>query len=125
MRAQRIPHAGATQRRHPSLTKIPLDGNRSSLRDVPGLSTWRSQWLTALRSRVPARCHRPGGRVPVAHHGGADIADLATFAAFRPRVAIMNNGLKKGGARTTHEALHRVPHLEDRLATARASRCRR
>ncbi len=31
----------------------------------------------------------------------------------QPRVAIMNNGLKKGGARTTYEALHRVPHLED------------
>jgi competence protein ComEC len=49
----------------------------------------------------------------VAHHGGPDVADPATFAAFRPRVAIMNNGLHKGGARTTYQALHQVPGLED------------
>ena len=49
----------------------------------------------------------------VAHHGGPDVADPATFAAFRPRVAIMNNGVNKGGARTTYQALHQVPGLED------------
>lgn len=49
----------------------------------------------------------------VAHHGGPDVADLATFAAFKPRVAIMNNGLKKGGALVTYQALHHVPGLED------------
>lgn len=49
----------------------------------------------------------------VAHHGGPDAADPATFAAFRPRVAIMNNGLSKGGARTTYQALHETPGLED------------
>jgi competence protein ComEC len=49
----------------------------------------------------------------VAHHGGADASDPATFAAFKPRVAIMNNGLKKGGAQVTYESLHHVPALED------------
>jgi competence protein ComEC len=49
----------------------------------------------------------------VAHHGGPDVADPATFAAFKPRVAIMNNGLKKGGARATYETLHQVSNLED------------
>jgi len=49
----------------------------------------------------------------VAHHGGADAADPATFAAFKPRVAIMNNGLTKGGARETYETLHHVSGLED------------
>jgi beta-lactamase superfamily II metal-dependent hydrolase len=49
----------------------------------------------------------------VAHHGGADASDPATFAAFKPRVAIMNNGLKKGGAQATYESLHHVPGLED------------
>jgi beta-lactamase superfamily II metal-dependent hydrolase len=49
----------------------------------------------------------------VAHHGGADAADLATFAAFKPRVVIMNNGAKKGGALLTYENLHRLPDLED------------
>jgi competence protein ComEC len=33
----------------------------------------------------------------VAHHGGTDAADAATFAAFKPRVAILNNGEIKGG----------------------------
>lgn len=49
----------------------------------------------------------------VAHHGGPDIADTAIFAAFKPRIVIMNNGLKKGGARVTYQALHKVPGLED------------
>ena len=49
----------------------------------------------------------------VAHHGGPDVADPATFAAFGPRVAIMNNGVSKGGARTTYQALHQVAGLED------------
>jgi hypothetical protein len=35
----------------------------------------------------------------VAHHGGADAADPGTFAAFQPRVAIVNNGEQKGGAK--------------------------
>jgi hypothetical protein len=48
----------------------------------------------------------------VAHHGGPDVADPATFAAFRPRVAVMNNGLEKGGALVTYQALHQVPGLE-------------
>jgi competence protein ComEC len=49
----------------------------------------------------------------VAHHGGGDAADPATFAAFRPRVAIMNNGVWKGGMKQTYEVLHHVPGLED------------
>jgi competence protein ComEC len=49
----------------------------------------------------------------VSHHGGADASDPATFAAFRPRVAIMNNGVRKGGARVTFETLHHVPGLDD------------
>jgi len=49
----------------------------------------------------------------VAHHGGPDASDPATFAAFKPRVAIMNNGFKKGGAQATYESLHHVAGLED------------
>lgn len=49
----------------------------------------------------------------VAHHGGPDASDPATFAGFKPRVAIMNNGLKKGGAQATYESLHHVTGLED------------
>jgi beta-lactamase superfamily II metal-dependent hydrolase len=49
----------------------------------------------------------------VAHHGGADAAVAETFAALKPRVAIMNNGVSKGGARATYQALHQVAGLED------------
>jgi beta-lactamase superfamily II metal-dependent hydrolase len=49
----------------------------------------------------------------VAHHGGPDAYDPATFAAFKPRVAIMNNGLKKGGAQVTYQTLHHIADLED------------
>jgi competence protein ComEC len=49
----------------------------------------------------------------VAHHGGPDVDVSETFAAFGPRVAIMNNGLKKGGALVTYQALHLVAGLED------------
>jgi beta-lactamase superfamily II metal-dependent hydrolase len=49
----------------------------------------------------------------VAHHGGPDAADPATFAAFRPRVGILNNGAVKGGAQKTFASLHRAQGLED------------
>jgi competence protein ComEC len=49
----------------------------------------------------------------VAHHGGPDVADPATLAAFGPRVAVMNNGTKKGGAFETYDVLHHVAGLQD------------
>jgi len=49
----------------------------------------------------------------VAHHGGLDAADPATFAALAPRVAIVNNGVSKGGAPELLAALHQAPGLED------------
>ena len=44
----------------------------------------------------------------VAHHGGADAADPATFSAFAPRIAVLNNGARKGGAPETFAALRRA-----------------
>jgi hypothetical protein len=49
----------------------------------------------------------------VAHHGGPDAADPATFAAFSPVVAIVNNGLSKGGGAATFHSLHAVAGLRD------------
>jgi beta-lactamase superfamily II metal-dependent hydrolase len=43
----------------------------------------------------------------VPHHGGADVASPAMFAA-QPRVAIMNNGATKGGSPETFETLHQA-----------------
>ena len=48
----------------------------------------------------------------VPHHGGADVVYPATFAV-RPRVAIMNNGEKKGGSRDAFANLRKVAGLED------------
>ena len=49
----------------------------------------------------------------VAHHGDEDNADPAIYAAIEPRVAVENNGLKKGGSRETYELLHHVAGLQD------------
>ena len=49
----------------------------------------------------------------VAHHGGADASDAATFAAFRPRVAVLNNGAMKGGDPEMFEALRHAAGIED------------
>jgi competence protein ComEC len=48
----------------------------------------------------------------VAHHGGADVVVPATFAAFKPRVAMMNNGAKKGGFLEMYQYLHQVAGIE-------------
>jgi beta-lactamase superfamily II metal-dependent hydrolase len=49
----------------------------------------------------------------VAHHGGADAADPATLAAFRPRVAILNNGARKGAAPAMFTALRGASTVGD------------
>jgi competence protein ComEC len=48
----------------------------------------------------------------VPHHGGSDVVYPATFAV-KPRVAIVNNGERKGGSPEGFEALRRVSGLED------------
>lgn len=48
-----------------------------------------------------------------AHHGGADAAEPATLAAFRPRVVMMNNAVRKGGQRAMFEVLHDAAGIED------------
>ena len=49
----------------------------------------------------------------VAHHGGADAAEPATLTAFRPRVAILNNGRVKGAAPQTLTSLLNAQGVED------------
>ena len=49
----------------------------------------------------------------VAHHGGADAVEPVTFAAFNPRIAILNNGASKGGARQMFAFLQRDESLKD------------
>ena len=66
------------------------------------------------------------------HHGLDQSGSAALVHGVRPRVAIMNNGTRKGGAVQTAEILESSPGLEDLLAAAlvvlgrrRAQRARR
>jgi hypothetical protein len=47
------------------------------------------------------------------HHGLAASGSPALVRALQPRVAIMNNGTRKGGAPETFKVLHESPGLED------------
>ena len=48
----------------------------------------------------------------VPHHGREDAADPATFAAFRPRVAVLNNGATKGGDAAIFDSLRNAEGIE-------------
>jgi competence protein ComEC len=49
----------------------------------------------------------------VAHHGGPDAAEPATFAALHPRVVMINNAFKKGGHHELFDALHHASGIEN------------
>ncbi len=48
----------------------------------------------------------------VAHHGGLDAADASIFATVKPRVAVFNNGPRKGGAAETFATLRGMPAID-------------
>src|SRR6516164_6476727 len=116
-----LAHAGATNASCPDHAAAPRDSyeNPRSTGVVVRYGEFRfldvgdltGQPLFALA--CPKSLIGPVDAYLVAHHGGADAAVPETFAALKPRVAIMNNGASKGGARVTYEALHRIPALED------------
>jgi competence protein ComEC len=78
---------------NPRSTGIRVQFGKFRFLDVGDLS---GQPLFALA--CPRNLVGPVDVYLVAHHGGADAADPATLAAFKPRVAILNNGVTKGGA---------------------------
>ena len=47
------------------------------------------------------------------HHGQASSNSVVVVHALRPRVAIMNNGTRKGGEPETMQTIHSSPGLED------------
>jgi competence protein ComEC len=116
-----LPHAGAANsacQDHATPPRDPYENPRSTgivvrygkfrFLDVGDLSGQPLFNLACPRSLIG-----PVDAYLVAHHGGADVDIPATFAAFKPRVAIMNNGLEKGGALVTYQSLHQVGALED------------
>jgi beta-lactamase superfamily II metal-dependent hydrolase len=104
------PTATAAQEPHenPRSTGIVLRFGRFRFLDVGDLS---GAPLFALV--CPADLIGPVDAYLVAHHGGVDAADPATFAAFKPRAAIINNGAIKGGAPEIFTALRAAPGIED------------
>ena len=48
----------------------------------------------------------------IAHHGGADGADPALYAAVAPRVAVFNNGPRKGAQAATLKTLQQFPAID-------------
>jgi len=93
---------------NPRSTGVRLRFGRFTFLDVGDLSG------APLFSLVcPANMLGPTDLYLVAHHGGPDAADRATFAGIAPRVAILNNGVKKGGSPEVLAALHQASGLED------------
>jgi competence protein ComEC len=86
---------------NPRSTGVLLQYGAFRLLDVGDLSGEPLHALACPRNMVGAV-----SAYLVAHHGGPDAADPATLAAFRPRVAVVNNAATKGGANETLAALH-------------------
>jgi competence protein ComEC len=95
-------------RENPRSTGIRVQFGKFRFLDVGDLT---GQPLFALA--CPTNVVGPVDVYLVAHHGGADAAEPATLAAFKPRVAVVNNGPRKGGAPELLAALHRVQGLAD------------
>ena len=93
---------------NPRSTGVRLRFGQFTFLDVGDLS---GQPLFSLV--CPANLIGPTDLYLVAHHGGADAGDAASFAGIAPRVAILNNGSKKGGAPEVLAALHQARGLED------------
>lgn len=118
--ARALPGAGGSNQRCPQQATAPLDPyeNPRSTGVVIRYGAFRFLDVGDLSGEplfhlaCPQNLVGPVDVYLVAHHGGADVADPAIFAAFRPRAAVMNNGTTKGGARITYQALHQVPGLE-------------
>jgi hypothetical protein len=70
-------------------------------------------WNGELEMMCP---QNPIGTVDIyltSHHGLAQSGSPALVHGLRPRVAIMNNGTRKGGAAAAFQVLHESPGLED------------
>ena len=78
---------------NPRSTGLMLRFGRFRFLDVGDLVTTPLRALFCPVDRVG-----PVDAYLVTHHGNADAADPATFAALKPRTAIVNNGATKGGA---------------------------
>jgi competence protein ComEC len=93
--------------------------NAQSVGSVVSLGKFRTVDLGDLLWNVEFGLVCPANRLGTvdlyitSHHGLAQSGSPALVHALRPRVAVMNNGTRKGGAVQTFQTLHLSPGLED------------
>jgi len=92
---------------NPRSTAIRLQYGKFAFLDVGDLS---GPPLFALT--CPANLIGQADVYLIAHHGGADGSDPSLFAAVQPRVAIMNNGPRKGAQAKTFVTLKAMPSID-------------
>jgi len=116
-----LPGAGATNEACAGLEHHAEDGteNFRSLGVLLRFGEFRFVALGDLSGNTLGRLVCPRNLVGetsvylVAHHGDYDTNLPALYAALRPRVAIMNNGVTKGGAPEAFRTLAARPEIED------------
>lgn len=92
---------------NPRSTGIVLEFGRFRFLDVGDLTAQPLYDLVCPTDRVG-----PVDVYLVAHHGNTGAADPATLAAFRPRVAVVNNAPRKGGRRPLLQMLRQAPGVD-------------
>jgi beta-lactamase superfamily II metal-dependent hydrolase len=121
MLPQPLPGAGQQNAACANVEDQPPDGteNYRSLGVLLQLGAFRFLDLGDLSDNTLATLVCPRNLVGrtsvylVAHHGDYDTNLPAVYAAIRPRVAVMNNGVVKGGSPDAFRTLHSLHGLED------------
>src|SRR5215469_9894773 len=105
-RAKELPPRESSE--NPRCTGFRLDFGEFRFADLGDL-TGRPLWALFC----PSDLLGPLDVYLLPHHGGPDAADPATFGSIKPRVAVINNGVTKGGAQETFAALHSANGVEE------------
>jgi beta-lactamase superfamily II metal-dependent hydrolase len=69
--------------------------------------------MTLTRLACPRNLIGPVSVLLTPHHGDYDTNVPSLYAAVRPRVVVMNNGVTRGGSPDHFETIHTLPSLED------------
>jgi competence protein ComEC len=70
-------------------------------------------WDKEMQLMCPVNKLGPVDVYIVSHHGSSQSGSPALVHAIAPRVAIMDNGAKKGGSPASWDIIEKSPHLED------------
>jgi beta-lactamase superfamily II metal-dependent hydrolase len=116
-----LPRGGAPNAACASVAKKDIDTteNAQSVGTVVTFGSFRAvhlgdlTWNKELELMCPANPIGPVDLFLVSHHGLEVSNSPALVHGLRPRVAIMNNGVRKGGAPDTMKTLYSSPGLED------------